>query len=581
MAIRRSLFGSLIWPIPILVSVIGLALFLQLEHFVERKAVDDVMREDAGHLQALKRIRSFYNESVVRKITGTGELKTASDFRQRDKTVPYPATFLHEIAALANDGAHKFSLVSPYPFDNRKDRHLTAWEAEAWNYLQKNPEARFNKDIVIDGRDFVYVAVADTLAAQTCVDCHNSHPESTKRDWKLGDVRAVFGSTIPLDEIAARMRDIRNWIFITLGTGFALATTAYLLLVRMARRRLMSAVNVLRKVVTGASTEVPANRVRDIETAEIYNAAHAFIEAQQQRMALERERLDGARDKEASAQTITVSANAFHASTAKTMVRLNALSEGLIGKALALDGAASTLSKRTMIAEAASSVTADEVATARTAANSLFQSISTMTTSSSQAMDVARNAAAETGRTQETMQALLDTTARVGRVIEAIHAIATQTNLLALNATIEAARAGDAGRGFSVVAQEVKSLANETARATEQISREIAAISDACNDVSSSFNQVTNIVDEMGRIVGSVSAAASGQSRWVDTILSNVNRVVVASDQGVSAVLDVGSATRDVEAVAKELRDLSQDVADDTSALDQDVKTFLHTVQIR
>ena len=580
MAIRRSLFGSLIWPIPILVGVIGCALFLQLEHFVERKAVEDVMAEDAGHLQALKRIRSFYNENVVRKAAGVGDIRTASDFRASDKTIPYPATFLHEIAALANDGAHKFSLVSPYPFANRKDRAIQPWEAEAWDYLKRSPDGRFSKEITVEGRDFVYVAVADKLGGQTCVDCHNTHPDSLKRDWKIGDVRAVFGSTIPLDEIAARMRDIRNWIFATLGIGFALATTAYLLLVRMARRRLLRAVDVLRQVVTGASSHVPPGAGRDVETSEICNAAHAFIAAQRQRAALEHERLTGARDKEAHAQAITASANAFHASTAKTMARLNALSEGLIGKALALDGAASTLSERTIVAETASSVTADEVATARVAANSLFQSISAMEQSSTKAMDVARIAAAETGRTQETMQALIDTTARVGRVIESIHAIATQTNLLALNATIEAARAGDAGRGFSVVAQEVKSLANETARATEQISREIAAISDACGDVSSSFKEVTSIVGEMGRIVGSVSQAASGQSRWVDTILSNVDRVVVASDQGVNAVLEVGSATRDVELVAKELRNLSQDVAGDTAALDQDVKAFLQKVQV-
>src|SRR6202012_5140123 len=154
----------------------------------------------------------------------------------------------------------------------------------------------------------------------------------------------------------------------------------------------------------------------------------------------------------------------------------------------------------------------------------LTGSIGAIATQAAKSTEVAGGAVSEAHRTVNTMSQLSGAATRIGEVIGLIQAIAGQTNLLALNATIEAARAGEAGRGFAVVASEVKSLAGQTAAATEEIAEQIGAIQSAAGDATRAIEQVNTIIDDMSTIAAAVAATVEQQTNAVGSIAQGVNR---------------------------------------------------------
>ena len=146
---------------------------------------------------------------------------------------------------------------------------------------------------------------------------------------------------------------------------------------------------------------------------------------------------------------------------------------------------------------------------------------------------------------------------RIGEVIGLIQAIAGQTNLLALNATIEAARAGEAGRGFAVVASEVKSLAGQTAQATEEIAEQIGAIQSAAADAAQAIEQVNAIITDMSAIASTVSVTVEEQNAAVSSIADGVNRASLEAQTGAQAMSRVAGASTDARATAGDVKSLA------------------------
>ena len=188
--------------------------------------------------------------------------------------------------------------------------------------------------------------------------------------------------------------------------------------------------------------------------------------------------------------------------------------------------AVTATSERTLLEIAsvasASEDAAENVQAVAAAAEELSASIREIGTQVNRASQIAGNAAKEATNTDSLVRGLADAAAKIGDVVKLINNIASQTNLLALNATIEAARAGDAGKGFAVVAGEVKSLANQTAKATEEISAQIGSVQQRTNQAVTAIRSIAGTIDQMNQISGSIAESVEQQESATREISRNI-----------------------------------------------------------
>jgi methyl-accepting chemotaxis protein len=187
--------------------------------------------------------------------------------------------------------------------------------------------------------------------------------------------------------------------------------------------------------------------------------------------------------------------------------------------------------------------------------------------------------AADTARSANSqISGLAEAASRIGDVVKLITDIAGQTNLLALNATIEAARAGEAGRGFAVVASEVKSLASQTAKATEDISAQISGIQTSTDEAVSAIRRITEIMDEVNHHTSAIAAAVEEQGAATADISRNVSEASTGTRQVASAMMVVTRGVGDTTRSASSVLAASNDVTQQTSGLNGVVDTFLKGV---
>lgn len=188
------------------------------------------------------------------------------------------------------------------------------------------------------------------------------------------------------------------------------------------------------------------------------------------------------------------------------------------------------------------------------AAEELNSSISEISRQVAHSASVAGGAVEESQRASEQIDGLAEAAQKIGQVIDIIQDIASQTHLLALNATIEAARAGDAGKGFAVVASEVKSLANQTANATEEISTQVAEIQGATKSAVDSNESITKTITEINEVASTIASAVEEQNAATQEVSSNILQVTEAANETGRIATDVLSASSELSVQAETLK---------------------------
>ncbi len=233
---------------------------------------------------------------------------------------------------------------------------------------------------------------------------------------------------------------------------------------------------------------------------------------------------------------------------------------GMQSTAQSMTATASDASARAATVGSASQSASDNVSTVAAAAEELSSSVAEISRQVTRSSEIATKAVGDAERTNATVQVLSTGAEKIGEVVKLIHSIAAQTNLLALNATIEAARAGESGRGFAVVASEVKALANQTAKATEEISAQVAAMQASTSDAVAAISGITQTIAQMSEITVGISTAVDQQGDATREIARNIQQVAAGSNEisahigGVTtAAAATGTAATDVLSNAREL----------------------------
>jgi methyl-accepting chemotaxis protein len=283
--------------------------------------------------------------------------------------------------------------------------------------------------------------------------------------------------------------------------------------------------------------------------------------------------------RERRAKVVEELTNGFDVDVSGVLKTVASATTELHSTAAAMAATAEESNRQASSVAAATEQTSTNVQTVAVSAEELSSSISEISRQVTQSATIAQKAVAEAAHTNGTVQGLAESAQRIGEVVKLIQGIASQTNLLALNATIEAARAGEAGKGFAVVASEVKTLANQTAKATEDIIGQITAIQSASNEAVQAIQGITGTIGEISEIATTIASAVEEQGAATQEIARNVQQAASGSQEVANNLTGVTQAANNTGAAAHQVLASSEELSKQSETLRMRVETFLSGIK--
>ena len=370
-------------------------------------------------------------------------------------------------------------------------------------------------------------------------------------------------------------------LVLTLGiVALAIGAVLAWLIGRGISRPVVRMCGAMRALAGGDKTiEIPGVGRKDeigqmAETVQVFK--HSMIEADRLREANEKQKADAEAERKAGMVRL---ADTFEASIKGVVNSVASQSTEMQSAAQSMTHTAETATQQATAVAASVEEASANVQTVATAAEELSASVLEIGRQVEQSSKIANQAVSEADRTNTTVEGLNHAAQRIGEVVQLIETIAGQTNLLALNATIEAARAGDAGKGFAVVASEVKSLANQTAKATEEIRAQIGEIQGATGQTVEAIHNIGATIRQMSEIATTIASAVEEQGAATREIASNVHQAAQGTGEIATNIEGVTRAASDTGAAASQVLSAAGELSRQSETLRRDVDNFLATVR--
>jgi methyl-accepting chemotaxis protein len=387
------------------------------------------------------------------------------------------------------------------------------------------------------------------------------------------------GASAAEAEAEATFRGAVLTVISVICAALVLGIASAVLLIRDVSRGIASIISPMQALSSGdLSAEVPHRGLRT-EIGQMADALQLFKEALIAKKAADEAAAADAEAKIARGRRVDAITRSFEGAVAEIVEVVSSASTELEASAGTLTRTAEhaqDLATRVAAAAEEASSNVQSVASATEEMGSSVNEISRQVQDSSR---IAAEAVSQAQRTNDRVSELARAAARIGDVVELINTIAGQTNLLALNATIEAARAGEAGRGFAVVASEVKALADQTAKATGEISQQIAGIQGATQESVSAIREIGDTIGRMSEIAATIASAVEQQGAATQEIARNVQEAAKGTQEVSGSVSEVQHGATETGSASSQVLGAAQALSVESARLKREVNTFLTAVR--